>query len=154
MITDQERVEKHSVPISEVGCWVWVGCTANSGYGLAFSNLKNRTVLAHRLSYEAYKSEIPKGMIVAHACDNKLCVNPNHLWLATHAENSADMVKKGRSAKGEKCGKSKLTDEQIAFIRESNLSHRKLGDMFGVSHANIGYIKRFSTWKLGDTHEP
>lgn len=104
---------------------------------------------AHRVAYEAFKGEIPEGMVVAHACDNKLCVNPDHLWLATHKQNSEDMVQKNRQAAGEKCGKSKLDKEQIDFIRESSLSHRQLGAMFGVSHANIGFIKRGATWSRG-----
>jgi len=58
------------------------------------------------------------------------------------------MVAKNRSARGEKCGKSKLTEEQVKFIRESNLSQRKLGAMFNVSHANIGYVKRGATWNI------
>jgi hypothetical protein len=142
---DQIRVEALSEQLDN-GCWKWVGSVANSGYGLAQSSQLKKVVSAHRLSYMAFKGEIPERMVVAHACDNPLCVNPDHLWLATHAENSADMVKKGRSAKHEKCGKSKLNEKQVQFIRESNLSHRKLGEMFGVSHANIGYIKRGATW--------
>lgn len=130
----------------ENGCWMWLGSKTKVGYGLGYSSKEKKLVSAHRLAFAAFKGEIPQGMVVAHACDNPLCVNPDHLWLATHAENSADMVKKGRSAKGEKCGKSKLTEEQVKFIRESNLSQRQLGAMFGVSYANIGYIKRGFTW--------
>jgi len=146
MTKDQERIERLSAPVPEIGCWVWMGCVANSGYGLAQSNRRGKLVSAHRLSYEAYKGDIPEGMIVAHACDNRLCVNPNHLWIATHKQNSQDMVKKHRQASKEKVGGAKLTEEQVSFIRESDLSHRKLGNMFGVSHANIGYIKRQLTW--------
>ena len=144
-LKDQDRILKHSDPVADNGCWVWKGGVSNSGYGLCASE-KKKTVSAHRASYEAFVGKIFEGMIVAHTCDNRLCVNPAHLWLATHAENSADMVTKKRSARGEKCGKSKLTAEQIKFIRESDLSHRKLGAMLGVSHANIGYIKRGATW--------
>ena len=147
MTKDQQRIAKLSTPVPEIGCWVWLGCVSNAGYGLCASE-KGKTASAHRVSYEAYKGEIPDGMVVAHACDNRLCVNPDHLWLATHAENSADMVTKKRSARGEKCGKSKLNEEQIKFIRESGMSHRKLGAMFNVSHANIGYIKRGVTWNV------
>ena len=133
--------------MTDNGCWVWKGAVSNSGYGLCGSEQK-KTASAHRVSYEAFNGKIPEGMVVAHTCDNRLCVNPAHLWLATHAENSADMVTKKRSARGEKCGKSKLNEEQIQFIRESKLSQRKLGAMFNVSHANIGYIKRGATWNV------
>lgn len=123
-----------------------MGCTSNAGYGLAQSNRRNKLMSAHRVAYEAYKGEIPEGKVIAHACDNKLCVNPDHLWLATHKQNSQDMVQKSRQAKGEKCGKAKLKQDQVDFIRMSTMSNRKLGAMFGVSHANIGYIKRGVTW--------
>lgn len=144
-MNDGDRILKHSEPITEVGCWVWMGAVSNAGYGICASE-KKKTSSAHKVAYEAFVGKIPEGMVVAHTCDNRLCVNPSHLWLATHKQNSQDMVKKGRSAKGEKCGKSKLTDEQVKFIRKSNLSHRKLGEMFNVSHANIGYVKRGATW--------
>jgi hypothetical protein len=142
---DLDRILKHSEPITEVGCWVWMGAVSNAGYGLCASE-KNKISSAHRVAYEAFVGKIPEGMVVAHTCDNRLCVNPSHLWIATHKQNSQDMVIKNRSAKGEKCGKSKLNNEQIKFIRESNLSHRVLGKMFNVSHANIGYVKRGATW--------
>lgn len=119
-MTNQQRIEKHSQPITECGCWIWTGAVASSGYGLCFNGEK--TASAHRVSYETFVGKIPEGMIVGHTCDNPLCVNPDHLWLATHKMNSSDMVNKKRSARGEKCGKSKLTEEQVKFIRKSNLS--------------------------------
>ena len=146
-LKDQARILKHSDPIADNGCWIWKGAVSNSGYGLCGSEQK-KTASAHRVSFQAFVGKIPKGKIIAHICDNTLCVNPAHLFLATHAENSADMVSKNRSARGEKCGKSKLTEEQVKFIRESNLSQRKLGAMFNVSHSNIGYVKRGATWNI------
>ena len=146
-MNDQQRILKHSDSIADNGCWVWKGGVSNAGYGLCGS-VDRKTESAHRVSFKAFVGEIPKGKVIAHICDNKLCVNPAHLFLATHAENSADMVAKNRSARGERCGKSKLTEEQVKFIRESNLSHRKLGAMFNVSHANIGYVKRGATWNI------
>jgi HNH endonuclease len=145
MMSDQQRILNHSIPEPNSGCWLWIGGMTNAGYGVCGSE-KKKTVSAHRLAYSVFKCEIPDGKIVAHSCDNRLCVNPEHLWLATHKQNSQDMVTKNRSAKGERCGKSKLTNEQICFIRNSDLSHRELGRIFNVSHANVGYIKRNATW--------
>jgi len=144
MMDNKQRIYKNSIPEPNSGCWLWNGAVLKGGYGL--SNDGDKCVLAHRLSYKSFVGDIPDGLVVAHKCDNRICVNPDHLWLATHKENSSDMVKKGRSASKERCGKSKLTSEQIDFIRKSELSHRALGKMFDVSHANIGYIKRRSTW--------
>lgn len=146
-MTEQDYIANKSVAIPETGCWIWMGAVTPAGYGFANPpGRKKNNELAHRASYRIFVGEIPEGMVVAHACDNPYCVNPKHLWLATHKQNSQDMVGKKRQASGEKCGKSKLTGEQVKFIRESNLSHRKLGEMFNVSHANIGYIKRQATW--------
>jgi hypothetical protein len=146
-VKDQERILKHSNQSTENGCWIWNVAVSKVGYGLCGSE-EHKTKSAHRTSYEAFVGKIPEGKVIAHICDNRLCVNPAHLWLATHKENSQDMVNKKRSARGERCGKSKLNEEQIKFIRESDLSHRKLGAMFNVSHANIGYIKRNATWNI------
>ena len=147
-MTDQNRIMKNSQPVTEVGCWVWTGAITKAGYGLSRSAKRNKTVSAHRVAYEAFIGEIPEGMVVAHACDNPLCVNPSHLWLATHKENSSDMVSKKRSARGEKCGKSKLTNEQVQFIRESSLSTYKLAAMFNVTRQNVSAIKKRLTWNI------
>lgn len=80
---------------SESDCWVWTGDCMTNGYGRIEINRKK--VGAHRFSYSAFRGEIPKGLEVAHACDNRKCVNPQHLWLATHAENMRDMRIKGRA---------------------------------------------------------
>ena len=147
-MTDQERIIKHSQPVTEIGCWVWMGGITKAGYGLSNSAKRKKTASAHRVAYEAFIGEIPQGMIVAHACDNRLCVNPSHLWLATHKENSSDMVNKKRSARGEKCSKSKLTNEQVQFIRESSLSTYKLAAMFNVTRQNVSAIKKRMTWNI------
>ena len=143
-IDNKQRISKHSIPEPNSGCWLWNGAVLMAGYGVASDGKK--CVTAHRLSYKSFVGEIPKGMIIAHKCDTPSCVNPDHLWLATHKQNSSDMVKKGRSASKERCGKSKLKSEQVDFIRKSELSHRSLGKMFNVSHVTIGAIKRETTW--------
>lgn len=77
------------------GCWLWTGTTNLRGYGILARN--NTMQLAHRFSYELHKGVIPDGMFVCHSCDNPPCVNPDHLWLGTNADNVSDMVAKGRA---------------------------------------------------------
>lgn len=80
---------------SENGCWNWIAATrGKTGYG-AFK-YKGKTVDSHRVSFLFYNGEIPDGLLVSHTCDNRLCVNPNHLFLGTHKDNYDDMVNKGR----------------------------------------------------------
>ncbi len=88
-----ENIEKTST-----GCWEWKGMTGSSGYG----NIKafGRTVSTHRLSFELYNGPIPRDLEVCHSCDNRRCINPEHLFLATHIENMRDMISKGRRVQG------------------------------------------------------
>jgi hypothetical protein len=73
------------------GCWEWMGFIRPSGYGQVHQNK-----LAHRVSWELHNGPIPNGVLVLHKCDNKSCVNPDHLFLGSHRDNTQDMMSKGR----------------------------------------------------------
>lgn len=80
-------------PITQ--CWEWTGSTKGQGYGL-FA-IDGHPHSAHRVSYEEFNGPIPDGMMVCHECDNRLCINPTHLWLGTALDNVRDMIEKGRA---------------------------------------------------------
>ena len=144
----KERIESKVVRIPEAGCWVWMGSTQVRGYGEIISH--NRKHLAHRASYEAFIGKIPKGMYVCHACDNVYCVNPNHLFLGTQKQNLQDMANKGRSTRGEKNPRAKLTIDQVKEIRallDSGKSCTEISKLFNFSVSGISSIKRKELWK-------
>ncbi len=83
------------------GCWVWIGPIHDSKnsvlYGQVQWRIDRERPKAHRFSWMIHFGSIPKGMCICHACDNGLCVNPNHLWLGTRSANVTDMFRKGRN---------------------------------------------------------
>lgn len=128
-------------------CWLWTGCLLGGGYG-GF-RVKAKTVRAHRQSWILTHGEIPDGLYVLHKCDNRKCVNPDHLFLGTQQDNMDDMTLKGRQAKGESNGEAKLTAAQITQIRHYHKcgnSQRTIARLFGVNQRTIGGVIRHETW--------
>jgi len=74
------------------GCWIWQGSTQRQGYGLA--GYANRVWLAHRLAWTGRHGPIPAGKILCHRCDERRCVNPDHLFLGDWRLNMADLKAK------------------------------------------------------------
>jgi hypothetical protein len=78
------------------GCWLWVAAKDKYGYGSVWNSRLKRVDCAHRVGYELYKGEIPKGMFLCHKCDTPACVNPDHFFLGTQKDNVQDSIDKGR----------------------------------------------------------
>jgi len=84
---------------SETNCWFWTGATYKNGYG--WIKVFGKNVSAHRFSYELHNGKISDGMCILHSCDNKNCVNPDHLRQGTHKENMREAAERGRMRSGE-----------------------------------------------------
>lgn len=147
--TPEEKFWSH-VEKSE-GCWTWTGSLATVRYGRI--NLGGGVrILAHRFSYELHCGKVPCGLFVCHHCDNKACVRPDHLFLGTSADNSADMVAKGRNPcqKGEMNPRAKLTDDMVRVIRKRRDSGEPLMAIakdFGVTKGLISQIGVRKIWR-------
>jgi hypothetical protein len=129
-------------------CWLWLGAKSASGYGTI--SIKDRTVTAHRFGYRLHFGSIPDGLLVCHSCDNRLCQNPNHWFLGTYLDNRRDADRKGRSARGETHGISRLTSTQVENIRRDyasgGVSQMTLAVRYGVSERTVGRVIHRKTW--------
>lgn len=149
----------HSHRDPKTGCLIWDH--GKDGYGRAFVNLPGKPgATTARIVWEQNKGPIPEGMCVCHTCDNRSCVNPEHLWLGTVADNNADMSSKGRVgiSRGEANGNAKLTEEQVREIRkryaEGGVAQWDLAVEYGVSSTPISYAIRGRNWKHVRTRKP
>lgn len=100
-------------------CWEWNGILDVTGYGRI--SHKNKLMNAHRASYEVFVGEIPKGLWVLHKCDNRCCVNPEHLFIGTPKDNTHDMMRKKKvfDFVGEKNNCAVLTEEQVLEYKKA-----------------------------------
>lgn len=150
--TLEDRFFRHIEKTDE--CWLWTGRLVGKGYGsLGLGGRGAKQILAHRLSYQIHKGQIPNGLVIMHKCDNPRCVNPEHLDAGTQSQNIKDAFSRGRKInlpsglKGESHGASKLTNKDVIAIRASTDTYQKLADMYGVSRTSIEKIRYRKTWK-------
>lgn len=148
----KERFLEKTSPDPNSGCHLWTAYCLYNGYGRF--RLYGETVYAHRAAYELFVGPIGVGMCVCHKCDTPSCVNPKHLWLGTHADNVADMIRKGRqptsaqrSRRGESNGRAKLTRVDVASIRADPRNPSAIAEDFCVSLPHIKKIKKGDAWK-------
>lgn len=130
-------------------CWNWQGVIEPAGYGLVNFGGPNR---AHRVAWLLANGPIPnsgtrRSLGVLHRCDNRACVNPNHLFVGTDADNAADMKAKGRSVSGEMHYTTKITEAQVAAIRADFRPAKVIAAEYGISTTTVYQIQKGGTWK-------
>jgi hypothetical protein len=145
-------------------CWVWLRAVDTSGYGVL--KVWGRKVSAHRYSYELAYTSIPQGMLICHRCNNRLCVNPRHLYVCTSHQNVQDAIEAGTfsyapgkgSKPGEQNPSARLSADEVLNIYRrawAGESSRKIAAMYGVSHKVVYHIKFGKKWSsvTGHKHE-
>lgn len=133
------------------GCWLWKGVIGRrSGGRIKF---KGRYRSVGQVVWEATYGPVPPGMLICHKCDNPPCMRPDHLFLGTHADNQADMARKGRAARGERNARAKLTEASVRAIRKrafSGESQVSLAMEYGLSTPGICSVIHGKAWKHVD----
>lgn len=145
---------KVAITTDTTKCWSWTASFKPNGYGQFHMGGKHgRTLYSHRLAYELAHGAVSDGLFVCHKCDNRACCNPRHLFLGTPADNNADKVNKGRASggsfQGERHPLSKLTDEDILYIRDNWIpgsSKVEMASRLGVSLTTLYYAANGGTW--------
>lgn len=142
-----DRIAFYMAVPNERGCTLWTGHTDKDGYPLI--TWKKKSIRVHRHAWKVKnRKRIPKGKCICHECDTPRCINADHLFPGTQAENVADRVRKGRSAsvKGEDHSGSILTEDQIRAIRKDTRFQRVIAAEHGVTRSLISLIKSRDRW--------
>lgn len=160
----EQYLEGKYIPEPNSGCWLWLGRPNSDGYGVA--TWRGKSEGAHRKSWTHYRGPIPAGMLVLHKCDNRACMNPDHLFLGSNADNAADRDAKGRQSRGRDHGdtfrdspkflasrprgemhvNAKLTAEQVREMRNAQGSLQQIASRYGVHKTLVGQIKKGKAW--------
>lgn len=129
-------------------CWEWEGHVHNSGYGRITH--KGKTQYAHRFYWERINGPITEGLDVCHTCDNKLCVNPDHLFLGTRKDNMVDAMVKGRLQRGADRYNAVLNEEIVREARKRHQAGEKIVDIakdLSIGKTTLGNAIKRKTWR-------
>lgn len=141
--TDDERANRllDRTVKTESGCMEYTGCVQKNGYARATVN--RVTDYAHRHIYRMLIGELPKGLDVCHKCDNRKCINPEHLFLGTRAENMADAKRNGRTAKGFDLPHTKISDDirkYIVAMAKDGVKYKHIASEVGICRQRVGQV--------------
>lgn len=141
--------------LDQNSCWNWLGAKTDKGYGMLFSKaeLNKQYLYAHRVSYLIHNTILTDSLFVCHKCNNPSCVNPNHLYLATSAENTRDAALDNLMPKDEKHWAFK---SDVSFIEKVNLLYKEgktQKEIASIMEVNQSHISRVLNKKLGHSRK-
>lgn len=123
------------------GCMEYTGCVQANGYSRA--TVRRKTDYGHRHMYRLMNGPIPEGLDVRHKCDNRRCINPDHLIVGTRKQNMEDAVDRGRQARGSMLPQTKLTDAATATLiqmAKDGVPYQAVGEVLGLCRQHVGQI--------------
>jgi hypothetical protein len=146
-LTLAERLDRYSMPEPNRGCVLWTGHCNEFGYGkIRIRKMK----FVHRVAWELANGPIPAGICVCHHCDVPSCINPDHLFLGTHADNMTDRDRKKRGGeakrRAERNGKAKLTEAKVRAIRSDKRFSRLIALEMNLCTETVARVKRREIW--------
>jgi hypothetical protein len=135
------------IPEPNSGCWLWLMATDRDGYPVlsVYAAGEYRQFRVQRLMCEG----LQEGELACHTCDQRLCINPDHLYRGTPQSNMDDKVRRGRlvASPGISNGMARLTEAMVKAIRADTRPYPQIAAAYGTSVPNICVIKQRKTWR-------
>lgn len=136
------RLEEHSIPEPNSGCYLWTGSLRSGGYGKI--NIDGRSHSAHRIAWIEKHGPCPDDLVIRHECDVPSCVNVDHLETGTHQDNANDRQQRGRHRFG--IPATKCTQEMTVAIRADGRDNTAIARAYGISRRHVRDIKAGRRW--------
>jgi len=142
-----EQVLSEYVLNANTGCKEWIGVLSRDGYGMCCYKAQRQR--AHRLAFFTANPDADQGLLVLHKCDNRKCINVDHLYLGTCQDNSTDMVQRGRCnpRRGIHAHNARLNDEKAMAIFLDERTYAEIAMDYGIAATTVQGIKNKRLWK-------